>query len=81
LKWVNHADLFRLKGVGSEYADLLEAAGVDTVVELAQRNATNLYNKMVATNEEKKLVRQLPSAEKVEDWVAQAKLLGRVITY
>jgi uncharacterized membrane protein HdeD (DUF308 family) len=81
LKWVNHADLFRLKGVGSEYADLLEAAGVDTVVELAQRNATNLHNKMVATNEEKKLVRQLPSVTQVENWVSEAKLLDRVITY
>jgi uncharacterized membrane protein HdeD (DUF308 family)/predicted flap endonuclease-1-like 5' DNA nuclease len=81
LKWVNHADLFRLKGVGSEYADLLEAAGVDTVVELAQRNPANLHTKMVATNEEKKLVRQLPSAAQVEGWVSEAKLLDRVVTY
>jgi predicted flap endonuclease-1-like 5' DNA nuclease len=81
LKWVNHADLFRLKGVGSEYADLLEAAGVDTVVELAQRNPVNLHNKMVATNEEKNLVRQLPSAAQVEGWVSEAKSLDRVVTY
>ncbi len=81
LKWVNHADLFRLKGIGSEYADLLEAAGVDTVVELAQRNPVNLHNKMVATNEEKKLVRQMPSETQVEGWVNEAKTLDRVITY
>lgn len=81
LKWVNHTDLFRLKGVGSEYADLLEAAGVDTVVELAHRNAENLYNKMVETNAEKNLVRQMPSAEQVADWVEQAKGLPRVISY
>jgi uncharacterized membrane protein HdeD (DUF308 family)/predicted flap endonuclease-1-like 5' DNA nuclease len=81
LKWVNHADLFRLKGVGSEYAELLEVAGVDTVVELAQRNPVNLHNKMAALNEEKKLVRQLPSAAQVEKWVIEAKQLGRVVTY
>ena len=81
LRWVNHADLFRVKGVGSEWADLLEAAGVDTVVELAVRNPTNLYNKMVATNEEKKLTRQVPSAAQVEKWVEQAKTLGRVVRY
>ena len=81
LEWVNHVDLFRIKGVGSEYADLLEAAGVDTVVELAQRNASNLYNKLVAVNEEKKLVRQLPGQSQVTAWVGQAKNLPRVITY
>jgi uncharacterized membrane protein HdeD (DUF308 family)/predicted flap endonuclease-1-like 5' DNA nuclease len=81
LKWVNHTDLYRLKGVGSEYADLLEAAGVDTVVELATRNPTNLHNKLVVINEEKKLVRQVPSATQVENWVVEAKQLGRVVTY
>ena len=81
LKWVNHADLFRLKGIGSEYADLLEAAGVDTVVELAQRNANNLHARVVALNEEKKLVRQVPSLSHVEDWIEQAKLLGRIVSY
>jgi predicted flap endonuclease-1-like 5' DNA nuclease len=53
LQWVNHADLYRIKGVGSEYSDLLEAAGVDTVVELSNRNAANLYQKLVETNEKK----------------------------
>ena len=61
LRWVNCADLFRIKGIGSEYADLLEAAGVDTVMELAQRNAANLTQKMKEVNEEKKLVRQTQS--------------------
>jgi predicted flap endonuclease-1-like 5' DNA nuclease len=61
LEWVNHVDLFRIKGVGEEYSDLLEEAGVDTVPELAQRNPENLYQKLVAVNQEKRLVRQLPN--------------------
>jgi predicted flap endonuclease-1-like 5' DNA nuclease len=81
LKWVNRADLARIKGIGEEYADLLEVAGVDTVPELAQRNAENLYNKMVEVNAEKKMVRQVPAKSKVEDWVKQAKGLDRVVTY
>ena len=81
LKWVNHVDLFRIKGVGEEYADLLEAAGVDTVPELAQRNPENLYKKLLATNAEKNLVRRPPSAAQVAEWVAQAKQLPRVINY
>ena len=81
LKWVNRADLFRVKGVGSEYADLLEVAGVDTVVELGQRNAANLHQKLVETNEAKKLVRQLPSQTQVANWVEEAKKLGRIVRY
>ena len=81
LEWVNHLDLFRVKGVGEEYADLLEAAGVDTVPELAQRNPENLYQRLVAVNREKKLVRQLPSQAQVSNWIEQAKRLPRVITY
>ena len=81
LEWVNHADLFRIKGVGEEYSDLLEEAGVDTVPELAQRNAENLYVKLVETNQEKKLVRRLPTQAQVADWVAQAKDLPRAINY
>lgn len=81
LEWVNHVDLFRIKGVGEEYSDLLEEAGVDTIPELAQRNAANLYAKMVEVNAEKKLVRRLPTQNQVSDWVAQAKELPRVITY
>lgn len=81
LKWVNHVDLYRIRGVGSEYADLLEVAGVDTVVELAQRNPANLLAKMTEVNVAKELVRKVPTAANVEDWVSQAKGLPRVITY
>jgi predicted flap endonuclease-1-like 5' DNA nuclease len=81
LKFVNHADLCRVKGVGGEYSELLEAAGVDSVPELAQRNAANLTAAMTKANEEKKLVRSLPSETQVTDWVAQAKELPRVVTH
>jgi predicted flap endonuclease-1-like 5' DNA nuclease len=81
LKWTNHADLARVKGVGGEYAELLEAAGVDTVPELAQRKPENLLAKMTEVNEEKKLVRRLPTVAQVEGWVEQAKALPRVITH
>ena len=81
LKFVNHADLCRVKGVGGEYAELLEASGVDTVPELAQRNADNLAAKMEEVNAEKSLVRLVPSAATVAKWVEQAKELPRVITH
>lgn len=81
LEWVNRADLFRVKGIGEEYSDLLEAAGVDTVPELAQRNAENLYAKLVEVNAAKKLVRRLPSQSQVADWIDQAKRMPRAITY
>jgi predicted flap endonuclease-1-like 5' DNA nuclease len=81
LEWVNHVDLFRIRGVGEEYADLLEEAGVDTVVELAQRNAENLHNKMDEVNASKNLVRKMPALSQVEDWVAQAKKLPRAVSY
>jgi predicted flap endonuclease-1-like 5' DNA nuclease len=81
LEWVNHSDLFRVKGIGSEYADLLEEAGVDTVVELGKRNAPKLLEAMTQTNQKKKLVRQLPGQSKVDDWIKQAKKLPRAIKY
>ncbi len=81
LKWVNDLDLARVDGVGVKYSDLLETAGVDTVVELAQRNPENLYNKLVEVNEAEHLVESMPSEEEVADWVAQAKDLPRMITY
>ncbi len=81
LEWVNRADLARIKGVGSEYADLLEAAGVDTVKELATRRADNLHAKMIELNEAKQLVRRPPSADDVARWVAEAKTLPAAITY
>ena len=81
LDWVNRADLMRVRGVGEEYSDLLEWAGVDTVVELAQRNPENLYKKMLEINEEKKLVRRPPTASMVARWVAHAKELPRAVSY
>jgi predicted flap endonuclease-1-like 5' DNA nuclease len=81
LEWVNHVDLFRIKGVGSEYADLLEAAGVDSVVELSKRVPKNLYDAMIATNAKKKLVRNTPALTKVESWIAQAKKLPRAVSH
>ncbi|MGB2956739.1 MAG: DUF4332 domain-containing protein [Anaerolineales bacterium] len=81
LEWVNHVDLFRIKGVGEEYSDLLEEAGVDTVVELAQRNAANLHEAILETNAKKKLVRRPPSKKMVKDWVANAKKLPRKVYY
>lgn len=81
LKFTNMADLFRLNGVGQEYAELLEVAGVDTVPELAQRNAANLTAKMEEINEAKNLTRKTPSVLEVEKWIAQAKELPRVIEY
>lgn len=79
--WCNMADLMRIKGVGEEYSELLEAAGVDTVKELRNRRADNLAAKMVEVNAKKKLVRQVPSEKMVERWVAQAKGLDPVMTY
>jgi predicted flap endonuclease-1-like 5' DNA nuclease len=81
IDWVNLADLVRIKGVGEEYTDLLEQAGVDTVPELAQRNPANLHLKILEVNQQKRLVRRPPSQAEVEDWVAQAKELPRVINY
>ena len=81
LEWVNRADLFRVKGIGSEYSDLLEAAGVDTVPELAQRNAENLTARLREVNVEKELVRHLPSLNQVSSWIEQASALPRIIEY
>lgn len=81
LRFANMADLFRINGVGQEYAELLEKAGVDTVPELAQRNAANLTAKMEEVNEEKKLVRKTPTLVSVEKWVEEAKMLPRVLQY
>ena len=81
LKWTNMADLMRISGVGEEFSELLEAAGVDTVKELRNRNAENLAAKMAEVNEEKKLTRAVPSASQVEKWVEQAKTLDPKITY
>lgn len=81
LKFVNHADLFRIKGIAGEFAELLEASGVDTVVELSGRRPDNLTAKMAEVNEVKKLVRRVPVLKEVEKWVEQAKELPRAVFY
>ncbi len=81
LSWVNMADLYRIKGVGSQFSELLNKAGVDTVVELSKRLGKHLYEEMGKINETKNLVNRMPTMSQVEDWVKQAKKLPRVITY
>jgi len=81
LRCVNMADLFRIKGVASQYAELLEAAGVDTVKELRNRNAANLAEAMKTTNAKKKLVRQVPGQATIQGWIDQAKSLKPAVTY
>lgn len=81
LEWVNRADLFRVKGIAEEISDLLEAAGVDSVPELATRSAANLHAAIVKTNESKKLVRKVPSLSQVESFIADAKKLPRIVTH
>ena len=81
LKWVNRVDLYRIKGIGSEYSDLLEVAGVDSVPELAQRNAANLTQTLAEANAARNLVRKLPTVDQVTDWIEQAKALPRVVQY
>ena len=81
LKFANMADLYRISGVGSEYSGLLEAAGVDSVPELAKRNAANLAQAMATVNQEKKLTRQVPTEAAVTKWIGQAKGLPRMIEH
>lgn len=81
LRFANMVDLYRIHGVGSEYSELLEAAGVDTVPELAQRNAANLTKAMTDVNEQKKLARRVPTEAEVTKWIAQAKELPRMLEY
>ena len=81
LRWTNHADLFRIKGVGPQFAELLEAAGVDTVKEFRHRVPENLQPKLEETNAEKRLVRRVPSLKEVIKMVEQAKELPPVVTY
>jgi predicted flap endonuclease-1-like 5' DNA nuclease len=81
LKWVNRVDLYRIHGIGSEYSDLLEIAGVDTVPELAQRNAANLTETLAEANAARNLVRRVPTVEMVTAWIAEAKTLPRVVQY
>lgn len=81
LKWVNRADLARIQGIGTQYADLLEATGVDTVRDLARRKPENLDQKMIEINGRKKMVRRPPGLLRIKSWTAQAKKLPRAITY
>ena len=81
LRWTNHADLFRIDGVGPQFAELLEAAGVDTVKEFRHRVPENLQPKLEETNTAKNLVRRVPSLKEVEKMIEQAKALEPVVTY
>ncbi|WP_373732687.1 DUF4332 domain-containing protein [Bacteroides heparinolyticus] len=81
LKWTNHSDLFRIKGIAGQFAELLEAAGVDTVKEFRHRIPANLHAKLVETNEAKNLCNRIPSVAELEKMIAQAKELEPVITY
>lgn len=81
LEWVNRADLMRVRGVGEEYSDLLEATGVDTVKELRRRNPANLLTSMVEVNNKKRLVRRLPTEAMVARWVEHASGLETVVRY
>lgn len=81
LQWVNRADLMRVKGVGSEYSDLLEAAGVDTIKELRRRNPTNLLDTMVEINQRRRLVRRLPTESMVTGWIDAAKRIDPLVAY
>lgn len=81
LNWVNKADLFRIKGIGPQFSELLEAAGVDTVKELRNRNAENLHAKLVEVQAQKKLTRIVPALSQIQDFIEQAKNLPPVVTY
>jgi len=81
LKWANHADLFRIKGIGGEYAELLEASGVDTVPELSKRKADKLFIKLSQVNAAQKLVRKLPAQKQIESWIQQASNLPKALSY
>jgi predicted flap endonuclease-1-like 5' DNA nuclease len=81
LEWVNMADLFRIRGIGEEYSDLLKEAGVSTVVELARRNPENLHEALVGVNEAKKLVRRTPTLNTTKDWIEKAKNLPRKVEH
>jgi predicted flap endonuclease-1-like 5' DNA nuclease len=81
LRWVNRVDLYRIKGIGSEYSDLLDVAGVDTVRELSQRNAAELAETLAEASAARSLVRRVPTVAEVTDWIAQAKQLPRLVRY
>lgn len=79
LTWVNHADLIRIVGVAEQFSELLEAAGVDSVPELAKRVAANLHAKLIEVNEAKSLTKRIPSEKQLDDWIGQCKTLERAV--
>ncbi len=81
LEWVGMVDMFRVNGVKGQFSELLKAAGVDTVMELAGRNPENLHAKMVEVNNEKNLSGRAPAMSEIEQWISQAKAMPRVVTY
>ncbi len=81
LDWVNMADLFRIKGVGSQFAELLKASGVDTVKELRNRNADNLHAKLVEVQAEKKITKAVPGLSQVNGFIQQAAALNPLVSY
>lgn len=81
LEWVNRADLYRITGIGGQYSDLLEAAGVDTVMELKNRRAEALLAALTETNKKKNLVNKMPGLSQVEGWITAAKALKRAVEY
>ena len=81
LTWVNHADLFRVKGIGPQFSELLEAAGVDTVKELAHRNAANLEKAMIEVNEKQHRTKRVPTVKEIQKMIDLAKELPGVVTY
>jgi len=81
LRWVNMSDLFRIKGIAGQWAELLEASGVDTVKELRNRNPENLADSMREINKQKRLVKQVPNVTQIKSWVDQAKKLPPAVTY
>jgi predicted flap endonuclease-1-like 5' DNA nuclease len=81
LEWVNRADLMRVKGIGEEFSDLLELAGVDSVPELARRNAANLHTALVEANEKRQAVRRVPSEAEVAGWIDAAKSLSPAVSH
>lgn len=81
LKWTNHADLFRINGIGPQFAELLEASGVDTVKELKHRVAANLHSKLVETNEAKNLCNRVPAESEIQKMIDQAKELPAMMEY
>lgn len=81
LRWLNNADLFRIRGIGEEYAELLELSGVDTVSDLSQQQSVDLHRRLIGANDKRQLVKQLPSLNQVKNWIEQAKHLPRVIQH